>query len=100
MLVQLGAVIFGAIVNWALALFLIGAAITIYRTAFMPVWMGWLALASIVLMLIGALWPLSGDDEGALANVGGLGSTLLLIWAVAASGMMVRMEDAPTAMAK
>jgi hypothetical protein len=31
-------------------------------------------VSSIVLMVTGSLWPVTGDDEGALANIGGLGS--------------------------
>ena len=90
---QLDAVLFGSIINWGLALFLFGAATTIFQSDVLARWMGWLALSSIVLMVIGALWPVSGDDEGALANIGGLGSTLFLIWVLAASVSMIRTED-------
>jgi hypothetical protein len=67
---QLDAVLFGSIMNWGLALFLFGAAMTIFQSDVLARWMGWLALSSIVLMVIGASWPVSGDDEGPLANIG------------------------------
>ena len=95
-LVQLDAVLLGAVLNWALALFLFGAAMTIFQSQVLARWMGWLAVASIVLMVVGALWPLSGDDEGALANIGGFGSTLFLIWILAASIAMIRMDHPST----
>jgi hypothetical protein len=92
-LVMLDAVVFGVVLNWGLALFLLGAAMVIIRGELLRQWLGWLALASIVLMLIGSLWPLSSDDEGALANIGGLGSTLSLVWIVATGMLMIRMDD-------
>jgi hypothetical protein len=92
-LVQLDAVLFGSVMNWGLALFLFGAAMTIFQSEVLARWVGWLAVSSIVFMVIGSLWPVSGDDEGALANIGGLGSTLLLIWVLAASVTMIRTED-------
>ena len=46
MLVQLDAVLLGTVMNWGLALFLFGAAMTIFQSQVLARWMGWLAVSS------------------------------------------------------
>jgi hypothetical protein len=56
----------------------------------------WFAIAAAGLMLAGALWPLTGDDQGALASVGLSGLGLCGVWVLAVGVSLLRRDRSQT----
>ncbi len=85
--------IFGAILPWGIAVFLIGASVVILQSGVMAKWLGWLGLVITLLIVIGTLWPFTGDDEGFLAILTFIGLLGFLIWSLGASIEMIRSDS-------
>lgn len=86
-------VIFSAIVPWGLVVFVLGASVVILQSGVMAKWIGWLGLVLALLMVVGSLWPLSGDPEGFFGIVGLIGFPPgFLIWSLATGISMIRMD--------
>lgn len=84
------AIVYGAILPWGFALFLVGASMVMLRGGRFPRWFAWLGFAAAGLSAVGALWPVDGDPEGALAMVGVVGFIAMLLWVVFTGVTMVR----------
>jgi hypothetical protein len=84
--------IFGAVLPWGIAVFLIGASVVILQSGVMAKWLGWLGLASTLLIVIGTLWPFAGDDESFLAILTFIGLPLALIWSLGVSIEILRSD--------
>jgi hypothetical protein len=84
---------FAAIAPWGLAVFLLGASVVILQSGVMAKWLGWLGLVATLLIVIGTLWPFTGDDESFVAILTFIGFTLALIWSLGASIEMIRSDS-------
>ena len=84
--------IFGAILPWGIAVFLIGASVVILQSGVMAKWLGWLGLVSTLLIVIGTLWPFTGDDESFLAILSFIGLPLALLWSLGVSIEILRSD--------
>jgi hypothetical protein len=81
-------------ISFTSALFIASASLGIWRTGVLWRWLAGGGLLSAVLMIFGAAWPIDGDEEGAIAIVGFVGSIILALWILAASiGMLMRREE-------
>jgi uncharacterized protein YneF (UPF0154 family) len=79
----------------AIALFVGSAGFVILRTGVLWRWLGGLGLLTAVLLLIGAAWPIEGDDEGTLAIAYYAGLPLTLLFVVISSVGMIMRKEAP-----
>ena len=79
-------------IPWSLAVFLAGAAVVVLQSGVMARWLGWLGVVTAVLFAVGALWPLTGDAEGALGILVFLGYVGWLAWTVGAGVTLIRAE--------
>jgi hypothetical protein len=82
--------IYSTILPWGLALFLVGASVVMVRGRSFPTWLGWLGLAASAVMAVGALWPIDGDPEGALAIVGMVGMLAGFVWILLGGALLAR----------
>lgn len=92
-------IIFFSIMNWAGAIFLVGASVVIIQSGVQSRWIGWLRLFVALAGVVGSLWLFSGDSGGFFAipsTISFLGS---LVWAIAASVGMIRSHSHATAAA-
>lgn len=76
-------------------LFLGSAGFVILRTGALWRWLGGIGMLAAVLLVIGAAWPIDGDEEGALGIVGFPGILLTLFFILASSVGMVIKKEAP-----
>lgn len=87
-------VIFTAIVPWGLAVFLVGASVVILQSGVMAKWIGWLGSVLALLVVVGSLWPFTGDPEGFFGIVGLIGFPPgFLIWTLAVAITMIRSSN-------
>lgn len=84
------AMAYGLIIGFAFALMALASSIVILRTNVLARWLGWLGVASAVLLITGSLWVLDGNEEGALAIIGFAGFAAWLLWALGVGIEMVR----------
>jgi hypothetical protein len=92
---QLDALLYQVAMPWGFALFLGAASLVIIRSGVLWAWLGWFGILTAVLQVVGALWPLSGDNEGFLGILGLIGLTLSFLWILIAGVGMMRMESPP-----
>jgi hypothetical protein len=83
------------ILSFAAALFLGSASIVIVRTGVLWRWLGGIGLLGALAMIIGAAWPIDGDEEGAIAIFGFVGFLVMVIWILIASIALIMRKDAP-----
>ena len=91
--VRADALVYGVMLPWGLALFLVGASMAMLRGGMFARWLAWFGLAAAAANAVGALWPIDGDPEGALTVVGIVGFIATLVWVVFAGSTMVRTES-------
>jgi hypothetical protein len=84
------------ILPWALTLFIVAAAVSIARSGVLGRGLTWLGLACAALLVTGALWPLTGEDQGVVATIGLLGLTLVGVWVLIASVRLLRGTGEPS----
>lgn len=90
-------VFFTLIVPFGLAAFVLGASVVILQSGVLAKWIGWLGIAITVLVVVGSLWPLSGDPEGFFGVVGFLAFPPgFLIWSLAVAITMIRSSNTAT----
>jgi hypothetical protein len=80
---------------WGLSLFVVSASMVILRSGRLNRGLAWFGYACGLLMVIGAAWPLTGDDRGALALIGLAGLTLLGVWALVTAIALLRSGHEP-----
>lgn len=83
----------GAVVPAGVAMFL-GAALAILTTRALPLWLGWLAAATAVLLLVSLAGVFEADPDGGVAGTAGfIGFLLFLVWILAASVVLLLRRD-------
>ncbi len=92
---HMDALLFGAAMPMLFALILAPASLVIVRTRVLWAWLGWFGLATALINVIGALWPLEGDNEGFLGLLSFIGLLLTFVWILIAGIGMMRMESSP-----
>jgi len=83
-------IIFFAIINWAQALFVLGASVVIIQTGVMAKWIAWLGGVVVLLLVVSALWPFTGDDEGFLGALGFPAVIGFGVWVLGVAVSMIR----------
>ena len=78
-----------------MGLFVGSASLVVLRTGVLWRWLAGLGLLAAVLEVVGASWPIDGDEEGALAVLGFIGAPLTLLWILLSSIKMVMMKEEP-----
>jgi hypothetical protein len=82
---------------WAfpLALFAASASLVILRTGVLWRWLAVIGLLSAILVIIGAAWPIDGDEEGALAIPGFIGFPGMALFVLISSINMIMLKEEP-----
>jgi hypothetical protein len=83
---------------FGMALFVGSASLVILRTGVIWRWLAGLGLLAALLLVIGAAWPIDGDEEGAIAILGFIGAPATMLFIIISSiNMIIRSEEpAPT----
>jgi hypothetical protein len=81
--------------SFGMALFVASASLVVLRTGVLWRWLAPVGLIIAVLLVIGAAWPIEGDEEGALATAGFIGAPLTLLWIILSSINMLLMKEEP-----
>ncbi len=81
--------------SFTLGLFVASASLVVLRTGVLWRWLAALGLLAAVLLIVGAAWPIDGDEEGALAIMGFIGAPLTLLWILISSIAMIMMKEEP-----
>jgi hypothetical protein len=84
--------------SFGMALFVGSASLVILRTGVVWRWLAALGLLAAVLLIIGASWPIDGDEESALSTAGFIGAPATMLFIIISSiNMIIRSEEpAPT----
>jgi hypothetical protein len=97
-LMELDIYAFGPPLQLSFALFILSFSLVIWDTGALWRWLGPLGVLSAVLTVIGAAWPIDGDEEGVIAAVGFFpGNLLAVIWIIAVCINMLRLREPPAA---
>ena len=83
--------------SFGMVLFVGSASVAILRTRVLWRWLPVLGLLAAILLIIGAAWPIDGDDQGIVAVPGFIGAPLTLLFVVLSSINMLMMKDEPAA---
>lgn len=94
LIVDMNAVGF-ALTMVALALFVGAAGFVVLRTRVLWRWLGVIGVAAAALLIVGASWPIDGDDEGVLASLGFVGLPLTLLFVLLSSIGLIMMKEPP-----
>jgi hypothetical protein len=81
--------------SFTLALFVASASLVVLRTGVLWRWLAGLGFLAAALQIVGAAWPIDGDEEGFLAVLGFIGAPLTLLWIVISSIGMIMMKEEP-----
>lgn len=96
-LARLDALTYGAVLPWAIALFLGAASLVILHRGCLKPWIGWLGAVGAVVAVVGTVWTFSGDGENILGFVefiGGYG--IFVIWVLVVAWTLLKSTDAET----
>jgi hypothetical protein len=97
-LMELDVYAFATGLQLSFALFVLAFSLVIWETGALWRWLGALGVLSAVLTVIGAAWPIDGDEEGLIAAIGFFpGNLLAVIWIIAVCINMLRLSAPPTA---
>lgn len=88
------AVIDQTLLYWGLALLVGAGSIAIMRSGQGTRRLGWLGLADAVILVVGAAWPLTGDDRNLLGVVGLVGLFVAGVWILWAAVRLLRARPA------
>lgn len=95
---SLDTVIYFAIIPWAEAVFLLGAAVVILKSGVLPKWLGWFGLLVALVLAIGTFWVLTGDETSFLGIlIVPVGGIAFLLWILGAAYNLIRSDSAATA---
>jgi len=86
-----------AVGQLAIALFLGSAGLLVVRSGIIWRWSGFIALIGAPLLIVGAAWPIDGDEHGVLGAFGLVGFLFVLVWTLVTSiGLIMRKEPPPS----
>jgi hypothetical protein len=80
---------------FTLGLFVGAASIVVLKSGVLWRWLAGLGLLAALLLIVGAAWPIEGDDEGTLAIIGFIGAPLAMLWIIISSINMIMMKEEP-----
>jgi len=78
-----------------MSLFMAAASLVVLKTGVLWRWLAGIGLLAALLLVVGASWPIDGDDEGALAIAGFIGAPLTLLWIILSSINLLLMKEEP-----
>jgi hypothetical protein len=85
-----------ATLGWGIAAFLLPTSVLILLSGALWRWTGIVGIVAAVLMALGALWVVSGDEEGVFGVLGFIAFPLWAIWTIAVSVcMLMRSRGTP-----
>jgi hypothetical protein len=67
----------------------------ILRTGILWRWLGGLGLLAALLLVIGAAWPIDGDEMGAVAAPGFFGLIVVNVWSLIVSIALIMRKEPP-----
>ncbi|MEO8457513.1 MAG: hypothetical protein ABI559_06850 [Chloroflexota bacterium] len=79
----------------AIALFIAAPGLLVARTGVIWRWSGFIALLSAPLLVIGAAWPIDGDEHGVFGAFGFFGFALFGIWVLITSIALIMRKEPP-----
>ena len=82
--------------SFGMALFVGSASLVILRTGVIWRWLAGLGLLAALLLVIGAAWPIDGDEEGAIAILGFIGAPATMLFIIISSINMIIRSEEPT----
>lgn len=86
------AVIFLAMLPWAVALFLVSSAVGILRSRMLARWIGWWGAIDALVLIIGTLWIFGEEQESLLGGFSFVGLALYALWVLVVSIAMLRRD--------
>jgi hypothetical protein len=87
---RLLAVIDETLLYWGLAAFVGGASIAVLQAGSRRRWIAWFGLVDLALLVIGAAWPLTGDDRDLVGVIGLLGLFGAGVWVLLVAVSLLR----------
>ena len=81
--------------SFGMALFVASASLVILRTGVLWRWLAVPGLLAAILLIIGAAWPIDGDEQGAVAIPGFVGALLTMLFVILSSVRMIMMKEEP-----
>jgi hypothetical protein len=97
-LMELDTYAFATPLNLSLVLFVLSFSLVIWDTGALWRWLAAVGILASVLNLIGAAWPIDGDEEGVIAAIGFFpGNLLAIIWLIAICINLMRLREPPVA---
>jgi hypothetical protein len=94
LVMDIGAFTF-SVFTLGIALFVGSAGFVIIRTGVLWRWLGAVALLAAILLIIGAAWPIEGDEEGAVAVFGFIGLPITILFILISSIAMILRKEPP-----
>jgi hypothetical protein len=95
-LMELDVYAFATPLQLSFALFVLAFSLVIWETGALWRWLGPVGVLSAVLTVIGAAWPIDGDEEGVIAAISFFpGNLLAIIWLIAICINMLRLSEPP-----
>jgi len=83
------------VLQFTVALFIGSASVVILRTGILWRWLGGLGLLAALLLVIGAAWPIDGDEMGAVAAPGFFGLIVVNVWSLIVSIALIMRKEPP-----
>jgi hypothetical protein len=77
------------------SLFIGAASVVVLKSGILWRWLGGLGLLAALLMIVGAAWPIEGDDEGVVAVLGFIGAPITMLFIILSSINMLMMKEEP-----
>jgi hypothetical protein len=95
-LMELDTFAFATALQLSFALFILAFSLAIWETGALWRWLGAIGVLSAVLTIVGAAWPIDGDEEGLIATIGFFpGNLLAVFWLIAVCINMIRLTEPP-----
>jgi hypothetical protein len=86
-----------AVGQLVIALFLASAGLLVVRSGIIWRWSGFIALIGVPLLIVGAAWPIDGDEHGVFGAGGLFGFLCLLIWTLITCIALIMRKEPPPA---
>lgn len=84
-----------AVGQLAIALFLGSAGLLVVRSGIIWRWSGFIALIGAPFLIVGAAWPIDGDEHGVFGGIGLFGFLFVMIWILITSIALIMRKEPP-----